>query len=44
MVPVGIRKRIRWIVSGFETGASRVGVEVRKLVLGLGSGLGLGCG
>ena len=44
MVPVGVRKRIRWIVSGFEPGAARVRVEVRRLELGLGSGLGLGCG
>ena len=44
MVPVGVRKKIQWIVSGFKPGAVRVGVEVRRLVLGLGSGLGLGCG
>ena len=41
VVPVGVRKRIRWIVSGFEPGAARVRVEVRRLELGLGSGLGL---
>ena len=48
VVLVGVRKRIPWIVSGFEPGAARLWVEGRRLELGLelglGSGLGLGCG
>ena len=44
VVPVGIGKRIRWIVSGFEFEAAMVRGKVRRLELGLGSGVGVGFG